>query len=102
MKTLLQNIYKSLWQNRITKYEDSALFELDAESARNLSNVDYRNERALVIKNPVKYQNAVYKKILNETKYQGSEIHFFESEPEGILINENINGFYDKLTELGY
>lgn len=104
MKTLIKNIYKSLFQNRITKYEEEETkdLEVSAKDARVLSEAEYNFKLSQVTKDPKKYQNKVFRKILEETKYKGNQIHYPEDKHEAILIMNNINGFYDKLIELGY
>jgi hypothetical protein len=102
MGTLIKNIIKSLFQNRITKYEDSNIFEISAADARVFAESEYNFKLNQVKNNPIKYQNKVYKKIFEDAKFRVNNIHYVEDKHEAILILNNVNGFHDKLIELGY
>jgi hypothetical protein len=103
MKTLIYNIFKSLFQNRITKYEDADdLIEITAKEALNLSKGDYDKKVKEVFANHTYYHNKLFSYINDAANKKLTGIKFEENSHEAILILENVYGSYDKLIKLGY
>lgn len=111
MKTLIKNIFSSLFRNRITKYEDASefleptklkLWDISAADALNLSRGDYNRTYKQAESAFKRYHNSIFEKIQDASRRKFRGISLDETSPEGILIEKNIEGMHDKLLSLGY